>query len=394
MKGLTRRRPMGWLMLALVGVLFLAPALEAWSQSNRRTAPKAKVRELQRNLSGVQQQKRRLQQQIRQKAREARVVMGDIEQVDGRLTQLESSLEVTTSRLSQGKRRQQTLSQELKAAQDALDQKRLQAARRLRVIYMSGDESGMAALLSARNLSELAARKTLMERLAERDRELFAQLIELRKGIAHRKQRQDALVREVQGLRVQQVNEQGELAEKKTEKRELLVELRSQQAALRRQYDELDAESDRLAASIRAYQARMRSSGQAVSPFRGTLMRPVNGRITSGFGSRFHPILRERRMHAGVDFAAPSGTPIRAAAPGVVIQARYSRGYGNMIVIDHGGGLSTLYAHCSRLFVRSGARVDRGDVIASVGSTGLSTGPHLHFEVRINGSPVNPMSRL
>jgi len=381
--------------LALV-LLVMAFALtfDAIAQSSSRKPPRKNVTQLKRDLSSVQTKKRRLQAQIRQKAREARLVMGDIERVDGRLTELVSSIEVTATRLTQGQRQQRDLADDLAQAQSALEKKRDEAARRLRNIYMSGDESGLAALLSARDLGELAARKTLMERLTERDRDLFAELVRLRQRITDRKRRQDSLVREVRGLQDKQVNEQGELSDKKVEKKELLGELRSQQASLRRQYDELDAESDRLAATIRAYQARMRGTRQEVSPFRGTLMRPVNGRITSGFGSRFHPILRERRNHSGVDFGAPSGTPIRAAAPGIVISAHYSRGYGNMLVIDHGGGMSTLYGHCSRLYAREGARVKRGDVVAAVGSTGLSTGPHLHFEVRINGTPVNPMSRL
>lgn len=99
-------------------------------------------------------------------------------------------------------------------------------------------------------------------------------------------------------------------------------------------------------------------------------------------------------MHTGQDIAAPSGTAIKAAGSGKVITAAYLNGYGNTVVIDHGGGVSTLYGHCSRLFVSVGQTVSQGQKIAAVGSTGYSTGPHLHFEVRINGKPVNPLGRI
>jgi murein DD-endopeptidase MepM/ murein hydrolase activator NlpD len=116
--------------------------------------------------------------------------------------------------------------------------------------------------------------------------------------------------------------------------------------------------------------------------------------MTSGFGMRYHPILHITRLHAGVDFGAPIGTTIHAAADGVVIATRQMRSAGNVVMIDHGGGLSTVYMHCSRFLVAPGQRVSRGDPIAAVGNTGLSTGPHLHFEVRINGQPVNPLGKL
>ena len=122
------------------------------------------------------------------------------------------------------------------------------------------------------------------------------------------------------------------------------------------------------------------------------MARPVEGRLTSGFGSRFHPILGSARFHKGVDLAAAAGTPIVAAADGRIVAAGWHGGYGRQVAIAHGGGIQTTYSHMSRIGVASGTAVRRGDVIGYVGSSGLSTGPHLHYEVYKNGRPVNPMS--
>ena len=114
-------------------------------------------------------------------------------------------------------------------------------------------------------------------------------------------------------------------------------------------------------------------------------------RVASGFGTRFHPILKVNKAHNGLDFAAKTGTPIYATGDGVVKQAEFNSGYGNVVMIKHGNGYETLYAHMSRIKTRAGKKVKRGDVIGYVGSTGLSTGPHLHYEIHKNGKPVNPI---
>jgi murein DD-endopeptidase MepM/ murein hydrolase activator NlpD len=136
-----------------------------------------------------------------------------------------------------------------------------------------------------------------------------------------------------------------------------------------------------------------RGGGQA-TPSGLRLRLPADGPISSRFGRRLHPIFHTWRMHAGVDIGAGYGTPVRAAAAGQVVVAGVITGYGNAIVVDHGDGIATLYGHLSRFGVRRGAQVDAGEAIGAVGNTGNSTGPHLHFEVRVNGTPVDPLPYL
>lgn len=121
---------------------------------------------------------------------------------------------------------------------------------------------------------------------------------------------------------------------------------------------------------------------------------PVAGRVTSGFGMRVAPIRGGWRMHAGLDISAVAGTRVRAAGAGIVVFSGYRSGYGNTVVVDHGDGMRTLYGHMSRLATRKGRRVREGDILGFVGSTGRSTGPHLHFEFRLHGEPVNPICYL
>jgi murein DD-endopeptidase MepM/ murein hydrolase activator NlpD len=149
----------------------------------------------------------------------------------------------------------------------------------------------------------------------------------------------------------------------------------------------LEHESDQIAAELAARQS---SGGE--SP--GVIGWPVNAQVGSPFGYRVHPIFGTRKLHTGVDLSAGAGAPITAAESGTVILAQTYGGYGRAVVVDHGGGLSTLYAHLSSLLVSEGGSVERGEIIGYVGCTGYCTGPHLHFETRERGTPVDPMKYL
>lgn len=190
-----------------------------------------------------------------------------------------------------------------------------------------------------------------------------------------------------------------ELEQQRAVQAELKAEMEARVADWKAEVAAAEAAEEELSEFIRAEEAKLAppaptggtsSSGVSNSGFQW----PINARVSSEFGYRIHPIYRTRRLHAGIDLGAGSGTPIRAAADGTVLSAGWRGGYGNAVVISHGGGISTLYAHQSSIAVSAGTRVPRGQVIGYVGSTGQSTGPHLHFEVRVNGSPTNPRAYL
>lgn len=185
------------------------------------------------------------------------------------------------------------------------------------------------------------------------------------------------------GLRAEAVSEEAK-------QKVLLKEVQSQVKQFEAEIASLKKESEAIAALLRA-----RQRPQKVVPTgKGVLAVPVPGGMTSPFGSRIHPIFETVRQHTGIDFSGGAGTPVKAAGEGTVAVAGTRGGYGITVILDHGNGLATVYAHLSGVAVTEGAKVTRGQVVGYVGSTGLSTGPHLHFEVRSNGAPVDPMRYL
>jgi murein DD-endopeptidase MepM/ murein hydrolase activator NlpD len=193
---------------------------------------------------------------------------------------------------------------------------------------------------------------------------------------------------ELEAVRNERAAAQAAVAQEQATEQRLLASLQSARAEAQAQVDELQRASATVAAFLQRSQA-----GQAVVRVRpGFLAEPVKGAaITSTFGWRVHPIFGDRRLHAGIDFAANTGTPVVAAADGTVLYASWMSGYGNTVIIDHGGSIATLYAHNSAIAVSVGAKVRRGQRLATSGATGNVTGPHVHFEVRVGGNPVDPL---
>lgn len=268
---------------------------------------------------------------------------------------------------------------------------RLRAAVRARAIaaYVNPRTTAIAPVLASRDFAEASRKRELVDQVLGDNRDLLERLAVVRADVAAERERL-AAARETAAQRRR-------LAEAR------LVALRAARAEHARVKAELDArireflaeadavaaEEQRLAEFIRAHSAPARAAvGGDGRVSASGLIWPVRGKVTSEYGPRWG------RMHAGIDIAAPSGTPIRAAKAGTVVFSGVMNGYGNVVIIDHGGGFATLYAHQSRRAAADGARVDQGEVIGYVGSTGHSTGPHLHFETRVDGSPRNPRRYL
>jgi len=246
--------------------------------------------------------------------------------------------------------------------------RRQQLAALVRLLHEMGPASPLDVLLGARDLSDLLFRADMLLELAGRVADLVS---EIERAAADLDRRQA----ELEALRGKLEAAEGSLVSRREELKSRVLAL----AALSGQFGRL----------IAAQQACW------MLPAGGLRMVvPGDGTVTSGYGLRVHPVVGVPEFHAGVDFAVPEGTPVRVAERGVVVVAGRIGDYGNVVVVDHGGGVATVYAHLSRCLAVPGKRVGRGDVVGLAGSTGLSTGPHLHFEVRVWGRPEDPAGWL
>ncbi len=273
--------------------------------------------------------------------------------------------------------------------------------RRLIDIYESDEASSLDIFLGARSVQDAVDQVQYLNEIGDQDRRIARQVAVAKAEITVARAKTKKLrasvhgetaviaarTAQARGVRDALVGAKNDVSALKQQKLEDISKLSASEQADASEIDALQQSSNELAARIQAAQAG-RSSGSTSTPSSAGLIWPVQGPITSPFGWRWG------RMHQGIDIGVPTGTPIHAAAAGTIIYCGWESGYGNLVVIDNGGNLATAYAHQSAIAVTCGQQVAQGDVIGYVGCTGHCTGPHLHFEVRINGNPVDPMGYL
>ena len=264
----------------------------------------------------------------------------------------------------------------------------------------SGSGSTGPALLFELNPEDIGAAQRYLSDTSRQHMEDARRYIRLKDRLERQQDELDEQRRVADDLAEDAEREQARLAGLRGQQDEARQAVRAEEdreaavlASITARKDQFSAELSQLEADSRRIQEQLQGGGSGGSA-PGQLLRPVTAPITSSFGPRVHPIFGTVRVHTGIDFGAASGTPIKAAGSGIVVTAGVMGGYGNVVVIDHGGGLATLYAHQSSLAVGYGTHVSASQVVGYVGSTGQSTGPHLHWEVRVNGTPVDPMGYL
>jgi murein DD-endopeptidase MepM/ murein hydrolase activator NlpD len=331
---------------------------------------------------------------VRVKLKQAKRSEADIAQdlisIRARLQGTRRRLADARAHLSAAKREQTKVARALEASQRRLDRQEMQLAQRMAANYRQGPVRYASVLLGSRSMGEMVTRAHFVRSVVNYDARLVAQIKLSRADVLAWKAQVDGKTAQVASLQKDLSVRQEEETQDLLRQRQVLAEARARRAEFEDDLDALRDDSAAITARLHALEETPVGRARRLIAFSGGLIRPVGARIISGYGMRFHPILHYSRLHAGVDFAAGTGTPIAASGNGVVVFSGVMRGYGNVVVVDHGGGISTLYGHCSARLVREGETVAKGQTIARVGSTGLATGPHLHFEVRKNGSPVDP----
>jgi len=346
-------------------------------------------------LNQVNSQISDIKQQLNQGKKEEKDLISQINALNNKISNIESEINQITADIDTKTKEIEQAEIKLVETQEAIDTQNTSLNKRLRVMYKNGETGMLEILLGSSSISDFLSNLDMIQKIYDNDMKILKMIQEQYEEIEIQKAQLENLKVQLEQQKVSQQEKQQELQKEKSSVEVLKAEVSKDNAALEKQIDQLNAEANALTALIQQQQNSGQASSSTTSQYTGGVMMwpvPASHRITSPYGYRIHPILKVKKFHSGIDIGAGSGSSIIAAASGTVTMSRYYGGYGNTVMIDHGGGMVTLYAHCSKLNVSVGQKVSKGQNIALVGSTGQSTGPHLHFEVRKNGATQNPVS--
>lgn len=348
------------------------------------------------SIADLQQKQKKIEQQIKEIREKASALKGEqksiqqeIDVLDGELRALsleidgyELQKEEINMKIAESEQKITDLTEEINKNNEILEE-------RLRVMYKNGTAGYMEVLLNSENLIDALTRVDMIQLIVQSDVELLKNINDQKLQVEELKVEQETERLELTAVINNLNSKQDEVMIASRSKEVYMSSLKSNIAEIQRQEAAMEAQSEQIEKDILAAQRAVEYAG-------GEMAWPVPGqyKITSNFGGRADPITGVWTSHGGTDIAAPYGTAIVSANDGVVIFAGWHYSYGNYVIVDHGGGIATLYGHSSKLLVSKGQAVSRGEKIALVGSTGYSTGNHLHFEVRINGVRTQPMDYL
>ena len=361
-------------VLLIIGNLFSYNLVLAESDSEKE------LEEVRQQMDVKEEEVTEKRQKVISISEQLKTVQLELEKINTEYEDILIKLDVVQQRIDRNE-------SELKDIEDDLASKTILLNKRMRDIYKNGQVSYIEVLFGAQNFGDFVSRLELLKTVIRRDITLITEVKLKRNTVLLKKEELQKSYVSLEELRKEAEAKKAIIEERKQEHEEILHNAIYERDTAERAYRELQETSRRIENMIRGGNY---GSGQGT----GVFMWPISGSITSDYGWRTHPIFGTSRFHSGLDIGADYGDSVVAADSGTVIYSDWQGGYGKTVMIDHGGGLVTLYAHNSELAVYVGQNVSKGQLIAYAGSTGYSTGPHVHFEVRVNGSTTNPLDYL
>ncbi|MCT4507656.1 MAG: peptidoglycan DD-metalloendopeptidase family protein [Tepidibacter sp.] len=340
-------------------------------------------------LKDTQKSKQNIQKALNENKKNQSKVNDNIEELGYKINITKQKIDKAQADLSRAQSKIKSTTEEIGKLQNEIEIKEDLLGERINVMYKTSDMSYIQVILSSKDMNELLSNLDMIKKIVNSDKELLTELSHNKKEIETKRADLKKKEKEIISLKSSIEVEKSRLVASKNKQTALKRDLQKDAKKLEANIDALN----RYAKALEAEILKKQSKGSYVG---GQMGWPAPGynRITSYFGYRIHPVLKTKKLHTGVDIGAPMGASIVAANDGKVMFSGWKGGYGNTVMIDHGGGIVTLYAHNSKLLVKNGQKVKRGQAIAKAGSTGRSTGPHCHFEVRKNGKYVNPLPLL
>ena len=349
------------------------------------------------DLNELQEQKNEIQSQVDEKSNELADVneelsenLRQIQKLDENIETTEAKLEELNTKISEMEKQVNKIEKELTSVTKKYNKQKDILDSRLVAMYESKDANYLDVLLSSSSISDFISTYYLLAEITSYDMDLLELVDNEKKQIQEKSAEVNIQKENLEKEKSTQQKTQITLSNTKLLRENYISKLSEEEQAIQAQIDEYNNQIKQIEDEIKSL-AVTASFGEDYNG--GPMQWPIYGhyKITSNYGMRVHPITGVYKLHTGVDISATIGTEFTAIAKGIVVKAEYNTAYGNMVIIDHGGGVQTLYAHGSEIVAKLGQEVNAGDVVLKVGSTGYSTGPHAHFEVRINGSPVNPL---
>ena len=360
--------------LCVIALLFtnIGFGLDLTSDQNKLKQVQNTIKQATTKLVQNQKKEKSLSEQIK-------TLDAKINKTEQELGEISKEITITQRKIDESKK-------DLHEAEENIGDKKDVVNSRLRVMYKNGNVGYAEVLLSSSSIVDLFSKLDMMKLIFNHDVDMLKHMKEERDLIETKKKTLESHESKMVGMLKNMEVKQKELEVSRGEMTRLKAKVQQDNIEIEKQIDELNKYAESIAAEIRKKQ----SSGEYKG---GKMAWPAPGytRITSPYGYRIHPILKTKKLHTGIDIGIPSGKSVVAAGDGTVIHSDWLGGYGKVIMVHHGGGIVTLYAHNSSLVVKDGDKVKRGDTISKAGSTGMSTGPHLHFEVRKNGEYVDPI---